>query len=217
MRNQKIRLRQGLSTEELQEIRRLADICEQHDGIQLKLNWEMLKNRSWIEANDFLCYQGGRLIGYLALYGFGSREIELNGMVHPAFRRNGVFSRLLCEARAECRRRGIPRLLFICDRSSESGNAFVTQLGARYTFSEYGMEMIEYEQPVNFTSPELRFKPVGATETQDMADVARLDSACFGFPLEVACENARALELYHSCGFKAKNFWAQLVPGTVGM
>ncbi|MCL4517404.1 MAG: hypothetical protein M1379_17795 [Firmicutes bacterium] len=75
----------------MQEIRRLADICEQHDGIQLKLNWEMLKNRSLDQTNDFFCYQGshqdGRLIGYLALYGFGSREIELNGMIHPAFRR----------------------------------------------------------------------------------------------------------------------------------
>ncbi len=183
MQNQEIRLRRGLSIEELQEIRRLADICEQHDGIHLKLNWEMLKNRSLDETNDFLCYQDGRLIGCLALYWFGSPEIELNGMVHPSFRRDRVFSRLLGEARAECRRRGIPKLVFICDRDSTLGAAVVTQLGAHYTFSEYGMEMTEYEQPVSFTSPDLHFKPAGAAEAQDMA---RLDSACFDYSLEEA-------------------------------
>jgi ribosomal protein S18 acetylase RimI-like enzyme len=183
VRDWRIEGRQGLSEGFLAEIRGLARACEQHDGLHLKLNWDMLANRSPRETNDFFCYAGSKLAGYLALYGFGRPELELNGMVHPAFRRRGVFKRLVTEAKAECARRGIPKLIFICDRKSPSGLAFVQHLGARYSFSEYGMELAG--------EPAVGAHPGAALEyrmavVDDVPVMAELDAACFGLPLDQA-------------------------------
>ncbi|MDO3677616.1 GNAT family N-acetyltransferase [Paenibacillus ehimensis] len=133
--------KQGLSEQELRDIRALADRCNAEDGITLKLNWEMLSERPAGVTNDFLMYEGEELIGFLAIYSFRLTEVEISGMVHPQHRRNGVFTRLADAATDECRRRGIPKLIFICQERSASGKAFLEARGAVYSFSEHWMEM----------------------------------------------------------------------------
>lgn len=137
----KLMEKQGLSEQELRDIRALADRCNAEDGITLKLNWEMLSERPAGVTNDFLMYEGEELIGFLAIYSFRLTEVEISGMVHPQHRRNGVFTRLADAATDECRRRGIPKLIFICQERSASGKAFLEARGAVYSFSEHWMEM----------------------------------------------------------------------------
>lgn len=137
----KLMEKQGLSEQELRDIRALADRCNAEDGITLKLNWEMLSERPAGVTNDFLMYEGEELIGFLAIYSFRLTEVEISGMVHPQHRRNGVFTRLTDAATDECRRRGIPKLIFICQERSASGKAFLEARGAVYSFSEHWMEM----------------------------------------------------------------------------
>lgn len=132
---------QGFSEQELRDIRALADLCNAEDGITLKLNWEMLSERPAGVTNDFLMYEGEKLIGFLGIYSFRSTEVEISGMVHPQHRRKGVFTRLADAATEECRRRGIPKLIFICQERSVSGKAFLEARGAVYSFSEHWMEM----------------------------------------------------------------------------
>ncbi|WP_245719817.1 GNAT family N-acetyltransferase [Paenibacillus tianmuensis] len=133
--------KQGLSEQALRDIRALADLCNTEDGITLKLNWDMLSARPAGVTNDFLMYEGEELIGFLGIYSFGSTEAEISGMVHPHHRRKGVFTRLADAATEECRRRGIPKLIFICQERSASGKAFLHAWGAVYSFSEHWMEM----------------------------------------------------------------------------
>ncbi len=137
----KLMEKQGLSEQELRDIRALADRCNAEDGITLKLNWEMLSERPAGVTNDFLMYEGEELIGFLAIYSFRLTEVEISGMVHPQHRRKGVFTRLADAATDECRRRGIPKLIFICQERSASGKAFLEARGAVYSFSEHWMEM----------------------------------------------------------------------------
>ncbi len=129
----------GLTPAQLAAIETLETICNEADGLAMKLNPNTLRHRSQEEINDFLYEDGGTLIGYLALYGFNREEVEINGMVHPAYRRRGIFSHLVATAREEVRRRGIPDLLFICERASTSAAPTMQTLGARYDFSEYKM------------------------------------------------------------------------------
>lgn len=178
--------RQGLSEGCLAEIRELARVCEERDGLRFKLNWEMLADRPPLETNDFVCYVGEELVGYLGLYGFGRPELELNGIVHPAFRRRGIFRRLVEEARAECARREIPKLLFICDRDAAAGAASAQRLGARYSFSEYGMELAG-EPPVSERPGAIDFRVAGV---DDLPVLAQLDVAGFGGSLEKAQRSA---------------------------
>jgi len=131
----------GLSAEQLDQIRELEQICNRHDGIKLKLVWSMLEKWSPQEANDWLFYEEGRLVGFLGLYAHSMAEVEINGMVHPDFRRRGVFSELVKWADAEIARRGYGKRLFLNQRPSEAGESFLKALGATYSFSEYWMEL----------------------------------------------------------------------------
>ncbi len=100
--------KQTLTPDEIAEISRLIDICNEHDRLRMRIGLEMLRERRGDETNDFLYYAGGQLVGYLEADSYGRKEKELTGMVHPDFRRQGIsqrFSRRLkrnCNS-AECR------------------------------------------------------------------------------------------------------------------
>ncbi|OPA79430.1 GNAT family N-acetyltransferase [Paenibacillus selenitireducens] len=195
----KIHRKQTLSEQELQDIRELADICNLLDGIQLKLNWVSLQTRSGEETNDFLIYNdAGDLIGYLGMYVFRSSEAEISGMVHPRYRRQGLFRKLVDAALTECRQREFPKVLFICHHASASGKAFLIEAGTTYTMSEHWMRC-EWADVTNVErsaalAMEIRAADVEDTEVlvslnQDGFDMTEEDSReyverCFGSPLE---------------------------------
>nr|BBH94834.1 GNAT family N-acetyltransferase [Thermogemmatispora argillosa] len=128
-----------LTAEDLREIAALAALCREREGIEVRLLWEMLRSRSGQVTNDFLYYEDGQLLGYLALYSFNPRETELTGMVHPDRRRQGIFSLLFRLANQELRYRGVPRILLFFDRKSLGAQGFVQAVKARYRNSEYRM------------------------------------------------------------------------------
>lgn len=133
--------RTRMSEEDLAAVLQLVQVCNEHDGIDLKVNPDMLRSRRGIETEDFLCYQDDRLVGFLGLYVFHGEEAEVSGMVHPDYRRKGIFRALQNEAARVCRERKIPQHCFIVQRESGSGKFFVEQLGAVYSFSEYWMDL----------------------------------------------------------------------------
>jgi ribosomal protein S18 acetylase RimI-like enzyme len=143
----------GLHEKELNEIKELSLLCNEADGIRLKLNWDMLRERRPEQNNDFLYYKNGVLAGFLGMYSFNSNEVEISGMVHPDYRRLGIFQELTEAAMKACRRRSIPKLILICSRSSVSGRAFLDALGSTYSFSEYRMEMVEHLAGAQVSAP----------------------------------------------------------------
>ncbi len=171
----------GLTATQLADIRRLADACNNFEGLTMKLNWSTLNNRPANELNDFFYYVDGRLVGYLALYIFNSREAEVSAMTHPDFRRRGIFTQLLAAARAEVTRRGIPDLLFFCERKSRAGTAALRAIGGVYEFSEYRMDL-RRPGPAVPTLANLELRPAHA---EDIPLIAELDLLCFGIPLEL--------------------------------
>lgn len=136
-----ITLKQGLDRKTLDAVRRLAESCERHDGIRLKLNWDMLESRPDGETNDLLFYDQEQLAGFCGIYRLVSSEAELSGMVHPDYRRRGIFTQLAAGAAELCRERGLRELIYICPRSSEAGQGFVRHRGLPYRDSEYVMEL----------------------------------------------------------------------------
>jgi len=150
--------KQGLTQAELAEIKHLADLCNRHEGLNIKLNQGILEKREQNQANDFLYYEDGTLIGFLPLFSFNSAEAEISGMVHPDYRRRGVFTALTAEARAECQRRGFARILLIVESLSPAGMAFAQSLGASYDHSEYAM-VLEEHRVLTHLEERLHFRP----------------------------------------------------------
>jgi ribosomal protein S18 acetylase RimI-like enzyme len=172
----------GLNQAQLADIQQLETACNQFEALSTKLNWITLQDRPVDQGNDFLCYADGQLVGYLALYSFNQSEAEVSAMTHPAYRRRGIFRQLLAAASAEVRARGIPALLFICERTSTAGVACMQAIAAQYEFSEYKMQWQEPFTPDNVAS-ELQLRPA---RPEDMAVLVRMEETCFGIAAEVA-------------------------------
>ncbi len=78
-----------LTKEKLKEIKQLQSYVEDHDEIQLKLNWGMLE-RGKEDSFYFTHEENGCIIGFIGIYIFGN-TVELCGMVHPnVLRSSGI-------------------------------------------------------------------------------------------------------------------------------
>jgi mycothiol synthase len=171
----------SVTEREAEEIRELAEVCNQLEGLDLKLGVPTAVAPGESMPRAFLVYAEGSLAGYCGLDYGGGTEAELCGVVRPERRRQGIGRALLEAAREASRTRGIERLLVICEDASESGRGFVARSGARLTASELHMEREARAQ-------EMGGRARGATGSQltvrqatarDVETVTRIMSAAF--------------------------------------
>ncbi len=142
--------KQHVTKSELDAIKQLSTICEDYEQLHMRIGWSMLQHRPATSVLDFLYYLDGMLVGYLALDNWGIDEKEAVGMVHPDYRRRGIFRSLLAAASAENKPLGMERLVLVCEHSSSSGLAFVKATGASYDFSEHEMVLADFQQRLAF-------------------------------------------------------------------
>lgn len=180
--NQQLKLSYGLTTAQLTQIRQLEAECNHFEKLKMRLNWLSLETRPVDQINDFLFYEGEWLVGYLALYAFNQKEVEVSAMTHPQWRRQGIFKQLLAAAKQELMARHIPDFLFMCERASQSGAVCLQACGAHYDFSEYKMNLVGMVPMVEFPAA-LSLRPA---TVEDISPLGYLDELCFGVPAEVA-------------------------------
>jgi ribosomal protein S18 acetylase RimI-like enzyme len=162
--------KQALTNTELKAINDLAELCERHDGLDLRLGSSVAQSPADDGSNGLAYYKDELLVGFLSLDGLGSDEVEASGMVHPGHRRQGVFRALEAAAEAECRRSGSDTLLFYCDHRSLSAKAFVEAIGARFVFAEHRMRL---EQASNIPPPDPHLN-LRAAAVADAGTIARI-------------------------------------------
>lgn len=173
--------------DELDTVRELVARCNQYEQIDIKINWELLEDRKGDTISDFLFFQDGALVGYASLDGM-NREFELTGLVHPDYRRRGIFRGLYTAAIDEAQHRGAQRVLLVCERASASGQAFVATTGAPYDNSEYRMVRDAAAGPPATSAVQLRQVDLGEIEL-----LTELQARSF----DETEEAARAMQLYH--------------------
>jgi ribosomal protein S18 acetylase RimI-like enzyme len=161
-----------LTSKQLQDIKNLQIVCEKHEDINLKLNWDMLKNRT-NNLDDFLLYKEDQLIGFLGLYGFGE-TYELCGMIHPDYRKQQLFQELFQKATQSLRSRSVQKLLLNSPGSSASGKEFIEKIKASYDFTEY--EMKWNKKRLSLIDSDLQLR--NASE-KDIETIIDLDVKCF--------------------------------------
>ncbi|MCL6459449.1 MAG: GNAT family N-acetyltransferase [Gorillibacterium sp.] len=171
-----------LTTQQLQDIERLQKECEAHDHLQLKLNWEMLRERDSNQL-DFLHYENDELVAFLGLYAFGSL-VEVCGMVKPGERRRGHFQRLFQQGMETAKQNEYKRILLNAPSGSDEAKAFLDKQGADYVFSEHQMEW--QEGPVD----EVEGFTLRQATADDFDMRVRLSVTAFG----VDEEDAQAME-----------------------
>jgi len=174
-----VHTREKLSQGELDAITHLQDVCNEADGLQMKLNWMRLNARVGDVTNDFLWYADDQLVGFLGLYQFVPDVAELSGMVHPAYRRRGIFRQLFEAARRELTVRRVDRILLICERKSPGAVPFAAAVGGEYRFSEFRMDW-SGALPAVTNGSEVALRRVGA---EAAGEIARQNHIYFGIPL----------------------------------
>lgn len=179
-----------LTNEQLQQIKELKSVCEKEGGYELKLNEDMLETRDSKSKEDFFHYEDGKLVGFLGCYGFGNK-IEMTGMVHPDYRRKGIFTTLFGAAIAEVKKREISTILLNAPSHSQSAKEFLKSIPCTFEVAEYQMK---WEAGELYDDPALTIRP--STSQEDFESEIQLEVACFGFTEQEARSfNERMKEL----------------------
>lgn len=175
-------LKTKLDEQELTDLRSLAETCERHDGIRLKLNWDMLQERSGDKPNDLLFYRDGKLIAFLGIYIVTPPEVELSGMVHPDYRRQGIFGGMADEALRLISGWRLEPVIYICPGNSASGSAFLRTRGLTYSFSEHGMERDGVKELNSGNPPQIAGLALREAQEHDAPVIAELNRSGFQKP-----------------------------------
>lgn len=160
-------------------ISELRALCNTYESLDLKVRVEHEEAHPSQQTNYFLAYADEMLVGYCAL-DRGS-PIELCGMVHPGYRRQGIGRALLEAAVEECKRAGANRLGIICEEASLSGKTFVAIIGAEYRFAEYHMELAAHQKRTG-QDERLQLQRIGL---QDAEAFIQMQAKVFGDPEDV--------------------------------
>jgi ribosomal protein S18 acetylase RimI-like enzyme len=184
----------------LDDIKELQSVCEAERHFELKLNWDMLRDRAEGEKNDLFHYEDGKLVGFIGLYGFGSK-VEVCGMIHPDYRRRGIFTRLFEEAGRVIRERGFTKVLLNAPASSESAKGFLSTVPCTYAFSEHQMKW----QPREMARPtDVVLRPA---TPDDRETEIQLDVSAFGEPeadARAMAEQSTSLEQHYMVDFEGQ-------------
>jgi ribosomal protein S18 acetylase RimI-like enzyme len=179
--NQSICLKQYINKRDYEQINVLQNICQIYENVNLKLELEykMFQKKSYDKKlqgiNEFFYYVDNSLVGYLGIGSFGRGVAELNGMVHPDWRRRGIFKRLYVLAMEECNRRNFDSILLLSDDKSDSGNSFIKSTNAKYSFSEFHMQLTKKGIKGNTSNISLR-----KALNSDAENIRRQNSIYFG-------------------------------------
>lgn len=87
----------------------------------------------------FLAMEEDSLVGYLSIFLPEESTAELNVLVHPDYRRKGIFTELLHRAKATLSAVGTKEILFVCEPSSADSVAVMQAMHAEKKTSEYRM------------------------------------------------------------------------------
>ncbi|MEF2964242.1 GNAT family N-acetyltransferase [Paenibacillus sp. M1] len=166
------------------DVEKLQKICEFYDGIALKLNWDMLYSATAGLSPGLTEYRDGKLAAFLGKYEFGS-TLEICGMVHPDYRRQGIFSSLLQQALDESTLSRFSVILLNTPENSVSGQAFMKSVPCAFAHSEIQMK---YDSCLDQSLPVRQDIKLRRAESGDKPLLAKLDHEGFDIPLIEALE-----------------------------
>jgi ribosomal protein S18 acetylase RimI-like enzyme len=172
-----LELSQGLPVTAFEAVRALEHRVIAVDGGRLKLEWGTLSHRPIDEVNDLLWWDGPRLLGFLGLYCFDGRNVELVGMVDPEARRSGIATKLLDAALVLCRERAYASVLLVTPRNSDGGRSLALARDGVLDHSEYAMLLTD--APVGQPS-DLKIN-IRMASVNDAPVVTQLLASAFGY------------------------------------
>lgn len=182
IKNPSIKLKEELMQKDYDDINNLKEICINADNLSLKLeidykiNRHKKKKKNIENINEFMFYDDNVLIGYIGMCDFGGDTLEVNGMVHPDYRRKGVFTKLFTLVNDEWNKRIKKSILLLSDSNSIAGINFIKRTCDIYDHSEYEMFLKkDFDQKQIISDLKLRNATI-----HDSKEIAWQNSIYFG-------------------------------------
>lgn len=156
----------------------LAEQCAKFDGhnteIDLDASMNAVKDMPYI-----FTYEDEGLKALLSVFAPGRDEVEVSALVHPDFRRQGLFKALLKDAAASCSSFGYEKGLFVCRCDSKTGQEVMKRWDKNIDHSELQMSCISPAGRCDI--PDLE---VAEARAEDIDELADLGAAAFGMDRE---------------------------------
>lgn len=162
-------------------INELQELCIKEDKVNLKLELDyklkLPKNyeKSFKETNEYLYYINDKLAAYLGISSFDGNTAEINGMVHPVWRRRGIFTKLCSLAIEESIRRNFNKILLLCDDKSVSAKEFIKTMKVNYAFSEVRMKA--FLETIDDSKKDIKLIKAS---NEDIEQIKEIDRLSFG-------------------------------------
>jgi len=164
-----------LSTQQVSQVRALADVCEGRDGysMEARLDIGTLETRPEGSVSDVLWHDSEQLVGFAGMNSYSDpSEVEATILVHPEFRRRGIGRRMARVVVRECQNRGVRRLLIVVPQESWEGAGFARMMGTRHSHSEYTMDLdVSRIPPFEPIHDAVELRPAGAEDVPIMATI----------------------------------------------
>ncbi|QBD76349.1 GNAT family N-acetyltransferase [Ktedonosporobacter rubrisoli] len=159
------KMKEGLGEADHAHIRELLRVCHQFDGLEFPLS---LEGMLYAPNNVLLCYQHETLLGMV--YVMSEGDVELLGLVHPEYRRQGVGRSLLEAAKTFCRRKQVSHLSLVCFEAMPAGEAFCRAVGGQYEKSEFHMVLdMQVLRPLEPLDVALSLRQADAADARTLA------------------------------------------------
>jgi len=130
-----------LTKDQEEQIRKLQELVFKEEQLENEVFLSSEMNITKEKPCFFLRYENDELICFLDAFFPSSREIEINGFTHPAFRRRGHFTALVQEALQTYQGMPFAQALFQCELNSKSGKAYLQKRYPSLDRSEYVMAL----------------------------------------------------------------------------
>lgn len=147
-----------LTIEQKKQIDELVLACCRNDGIRLSYPLDLSEK----DGEHFLLKgPDQKLLGILGIVFYDSDTAECSAFVHPHYRRQGYFSRLLDRALTAC---GETDLLFPVSEACSDTMAVLRSIGAELDYREHQMELLITPESIpDCTASALTLKPSAIT------------------------------------------------------
>lgn len=174
-------LQQGLrSDENLQQLRRLSQFCQQTDGYPAKIYWDALEARVGnLDPLTFVLFDRGEMVAWISGFLFTADQAEVTGLVHPRFRHQGIFQNLFQQLVTALTALHIKSCLLICHVQANNTLNKLVQSGARFHHSEIDMFATQIVSSAKFSPVELF--PSGIEEIELLL---KIHKQCFPTPID---------------------------------
>lgn len=182
IKNIKIVLKEKINHQDYEDINNLQKLCLEKDNTTLKLELSYKlsikdKEKDVLDnINEFLYYEDNILVGYIGICDFGGDAIEVNGMVHPEYRRRRIFTRLFNLVKDEWQNRKTKKMLLLSDNKSTSGIGFTKFLGSNHVHSEYEM-FFDNDHRIPGLSNNISFRKA---TNEDLKEINKQNAIYFG-------------------------------------